>query len=56
MTTGLSKHDCRTVIFSDDPAERRTFLLIAAEDGHYPPTFEYAMQCDEAGERRRWLR
>jgi hypothetical protein len=44
------------VIYSNDAEGRKTFLRRAAQDGHFPAMFEYALQCDDPDEKWHWLR
>lgn len=44
------------VIYEGDCEDRKTFLHRAAQDGHVPAMYHYALQCDDPAERRRWLR
>jgi len=44
------------VLYSNDSEDRKIFLRRAARDGHLPAMYEYARQCDDPAEKRRWFR
>jgi TPR repeat protein len=39
----------------DDPAERRRWLRMAAEEGHVQAMHEMGLACSDPNEKRRWL-